>query len=144
LTFTPGAGLISNLVTIGPGSTSSTVASIPKSFNFNSSNLESASKDSCELPYFSFDASSSKSKLGNNESDEVSNNLDCLSVLAFLPSSIGGAVFSIFGFDALCCVSLSGNFLSILFLTVSALMLIFIGLESNDFKYLISLYGSQL
>ena len=121
-------------MTIGPGNTSSTVASIPKSFNFNSSNLESASNDSCELPYFSFDASSSKSKLGNNESDEVSNNLDCLSVLAFLPSSIGGAVFSIIGFDTLFCSSFLGGFLSILFLMDLGLMFMFTGLESNNFN----------
>ena len=100
--MTPGAGLISNLVTIGPGSTSSTVASIPKSFNFNSSSLERASSDSSELPYFSLGASSNISRLGREDDSLESNNFDCLCSLAFAPSSIIGLDFSIFGFVVYC------------------------------------------
>ena len=100
--------MISNLVTIGPGNTSSTVASIPKSLSFNSSNLDKASRDSSEFPYFSLLASSRRSKLGINDAEDSSNNLVCLSFEAFLPSSIGGITFSIFGFELSTLFSFTG------------------------------------
>ena len=81
LTLIPGAGWISKRVTTGPGRTSTTSALIPKSWSFNSNNLERCSKESALYPVTPFLSAGSSRLMGGSEPTTLlsSNSFCCCS-----------------------------------------------------------------
>ncbi len=90
LTLMPGAGCTSKRVITGPGRTSITSTSMPKSWSFISSRRESASRDSRENPLsLSPLFLSSRSSVGNSSPKDPRNKEVCFSFSARLLFFVG-------------------------------------------------------
>ncbi len=97
LTLTPGAGRSSKRVMTGPGCTSTTSASTPKSRSFSSTRRDMASSASAEYPPWRGGASSSSDSGGSAVEPGFSNSGTCRSFSTRSLFSTLGATGSIFG-----------------------------------------------